>query len=161
MLNLITEEETGAGIYKIRNKVNDKYYLGSTRNLRKRMREHLSMLRNNKHGNAHLQNAFNKHGEDAFIFEIQLRAVYEEHLVMLEQAYLDTFTPYVRGMGYNISDNAKSYRVFGKDHPGYGKQRSEETKRKISETLTGRTIPESTRLKISETMKNKKRGLLQ
>lgn len=39
--------------------------------------------------------------------------------------------------------------VAGENHPLFGEERSEETKRKISETLEGRTFSEETRSKIS------------
>lgn len=44
----------------------------------------------------------------------------------------------------------QSKRMSGKNHPGYGKHQSEETKRKISETETGKTISEESRRKMSE-----------
>ena len=57
------------GVYLIRNNVNQKIYIGSTSNsFRERWRYHENHLRINKHGNTYLQNAWNKYGEDAFIF---------------------------------------------------------------------------------------------
>lgn len=46
-----------AGVYLISNNVNGKCYVGSTVHLDQRRREHFSRLANNKHINAHLQNA--------------------------------------------------------------------------------------------------------
>ena len=51
-----------AGVYLISNSVNGKCYVGSTIHLDQRRKEHFSRLANNKHVNAHLQNAFNKYG---------------------------------------------------------------------------------------------------
>ena len=48
------------GIYKIINKVNGKYYVGSSLNINKRWSVHKSALSKNKHHNDHLQNAWNK-----------------------------------------------------------------------------------------------------
>ena len=58
------------GIYQIRNLVDNKIYIGSSKSLYQRLRRHLNNLRKNKHDNQHLQNAFNKYGESSFIFEI-------------------------------------------------------------------------------------------
>lgn len=54
-----------AGVYLISNNVNGKCYVGSTVHLDQRRREHFSRLANNKHVNAHLQNAYNKYGREA------------------------------------------------------------------------------------------------
>lgn len=59
-----------AGVYLISNNVNGKCYVGSTIHLDQRRREHFSKLANNKHINAHLQNAYNKYGREAFDFEV-------------------------------------------------------------------------------------------
>mgnify|MGYP003645176778 CR=1 FL=1 len=57
-------------IYIIRNKINGKYYLGSTIQLRVRKLKHFNELRKNKHHCIHLQRAFNKYKEDNFEFII-------------------------------------------------------------------------------------------
>jgi group I intron endonuclease len=56
------------GIYKIFNKVNNKYYIGSSNNIKRRWRDHKKMLRGNRHDNIYLQNSWNKYGENNFDF---------------------------------------------------------------------------------------------
>lgn len=56
-------------IYKIQCKENNKIYVGQTTKFRKRVVQHKSNLRNNKHCNPLLQNSWNKYGEKSFIFE--------------------------------------------------------------------------------------------
>lgn len=58
------------GIYRIVNKVNSKYYVGSSINTARRRKEHFTALRENEHVNDYLQNAWNKHGESSFVFEV-------------------------------------------------------------------------------------------
>src|ERR1017187_10185765 len=59
------------GIYKILNKINNKFYTGSPKDLNYRLYEgHLFSLRANKHINRHLQFAWNLYEEKNFIFEI-------------------------------------------------------------------------------------------
>ena len=47
------------GIYKIYNNLDNKVYIGQTKNLEKRFSQHIDHLRRNKHFNNHLQNAYN------------------------------------------------------------------------------------------------------
>ena len=88
------------GIYKIVNKVNQKFYLGSSVNLYKRMLRHFNSLRKNKHHNIYLQRAFNKYGEDNFEF-----VVIEEcdNTCEREQILLDELD---FKMSYNVSKTA-------------------------------------------------------
>lgn len=56
-------------IYKIINKITNEKYVGQTTNFSRRIEDHLSKLRNNKHINYKLQASWNKYGEENF--EIQ------------------------------------------------------------------------------------------
>jgi len=148
-----------SGIYQIRNRVNGKRYIGSSVNLRKRRRNHLSSLRLGQHPNPHLQAAFDKYGEVAFAFEV-LECATAENLIECEQYYLNTLKP-----EYNIAPMAGSLLGF---HPtdetrrrlsaaGIGRRHSDEARRRISETHSGKHhycygkhLSEETRHKISE-----------
>lgn len=78
------------GIYKITNKVNNKYYIGSTsESFLMRWKNHINALRKGKHKNIHLQNAFIKYGEESFIFTI-LEICKKENCLLREQIYLDS-----------------------------------------------------------------------
>ncbi len=59
-----------SGVYKITNRINGKIYIGSAKTFKTRAAGHISSLKKNKHQNKHLQASFNKHGEDAFLFEV-------------------------------------------------------------------------------------------
>jgi group I intron endonuclease len=96
------------GIYRIKNKLNDKCYYGSSKNIEKRWKTHLNQLRDKKHINCILQNAWNKYGEDSFIFEI-VEECELKNLFETEQKYIDTCGDYNIGLkasgGDNISKN--------------------------------------------------------
>ena len=58
------------GIYKIENKVNGKVYVGQSIDIERRWYSHKTQLNGNRHGNVHLQNAWNKNGNNSFEFVI-------------------------------------------------------------------------------------------
>jgi len=56
------------GVYVIHNKVNHNFYVSSTSNFRKRWVLHVHLLRSGRHHSPHLQSAWNKYGEESFVF---------------------------------------------------------------------------------------------
>ena len=76
------------GIYCILNKVNNKKYYGSSKDILNRFKRHKRDLRNGVHHNIHLQRSWNKHGEESFEFNIILECS-EDELLLIEQEYLD------------------------------------------------------------------------
>jgi group I intron endonuclease len=90
-----------SGVYKIKNLINNKCYIGSTKmTFLKRFYHHQSSLRNGTHKNIHLQNSFNKYKEENFEFEI-IEVCEKENCFNREQVYLDN-TENI----YNINKNA-------------------------------------------------------
>ena len=70
LLNTETIQEATSliGIYKI--KINDKEYIGSSRNIKHRLKHHLQSMKNKKHHNRTMQNLYNKYGDNKIYFEI-------------------------------------------------------------------------------------------
>jgi group I intron endonuclease len=79
------------GIYKIINKLDNKYYVGSSINIERRWKAHLSSLKKNTHKNDKLQNAWNKYGEESFLFIVvkELPLATESELRKVEDDYLN------------------------------------------------------------------------
>ena len=105
------------GIYKILNTQNNKIYIGSSKNILQRWRNHIRELESNSHKNMFLQEDWNKYGSNQFVFEI-LEECSEEERYIVEQNFLDDLFPYYRsGNGYNISEkstqrNETNVRLF-------------------------------------------------
>jgi len=146
-----------SGIYKIINKINGKYYIGSSKNIHKRWNSHKLYLNKGNHHNQYLQRAWNKYGKDNFDFVI-LVSISEKDLLTEEQKYLDSS---IKSECYNASMIAG--KVVMTDEvkrkisiSNTGKIRSEETKRKLSEMNKGKCfgnrhpLTEETKRKLSE-----------
>lgn len=115
------------GIYKITNLVNNKVYIGQSIDVESRFYAHLYMLRNKVHYNSHLQNTWDKYGENNFKFEIIEECRYEL-LDDREKYYIKLYRSYLQEYGYNLN--------LGGQGDG-GHVPTEETRRKMSESHKG------------------------
>ena len=89
------------GVYKITNIVNGKIYIGSSKDILNRWYQHERNLDEGNHGNAHLQNAWDKYGgKNSFTFEI-IEECNPTIQFEREQFYLDKLNPFDDN-GYNI-----------------------------------------------------------
>ena len=88
-----------SGVYQIKNTINNKIYIGSSKDIERRWKEHKKQLNKENHHSYKLQRDWTEFGEDKFIFEI-IDKVNEDQLKEYEQYWLDTLIPYK--IGYNI-----------------------------------------------------------
>lgn len=117
------------GVYVIENKLNGKMYIGCSKDTYNRLCQHKQHLRINKHHNVHLQNAFNKQGENAFEF-YTLEECDEEFIFSQENYWCNLFNSHNRKYGYNIDPTCPT-----------GKQRlSNDTKNKMSMSAVKRPV---------------------
>jgi hypothetical protein len=119
------------GIYKIVNQINGNFYVGSSKNIRRRWKEHLQKLKSNNHQNILLQRSWNKYGENNFRFEI-IEECKLEHLLERENFYLNQNPKYnivkIAKGGDTISNNPKRDLIIekisksssGVNNPNYG-----------------------------------------
>lgn len=99
------------GVYKIINTVNEKIYIGSSKDINRRWSEHIRALELNAHINQHLQNAWNKYGRKSFKFEI-IEQCDEKHQYEREQYYIDLYKPF-QDNGYNIVQKISNDLIGG------------------------------------------------
>lgn len=89
-------------IYFIINKITNQRYVGQTTNFSRRRSEHLLKLKENRHPNLKLQNAYNKYGEDNFIFQkITYDDISKKELDEQEIYYINKFHSFEQG--YNLT----------------------------------------------------------
>ncbi len=110
------------GLYIIRNKENNKIYIGcSIKSVKHRLNEHFKMLLRNKHHSYKLQKDYNKFGKDVFE-AYQIASLLEKDKDMIVIIECDLIKEYNSvDSGYNI--------CYFSANP-YGRKHSEETKEK-------------------------------
>lgn len=165
-------------IYRIQNQVSGTFYVGSTNNFKKRKWEHLRDLEMKRHVNLRLQRSWDKHGRDAFSFEILEEIEDVTQLVYIEETYLMRLTSdplccnFLQSAFSSPSLDPRIREKIGAtlrkrftntpwEHPRFDKKHSEETKAKISAAKKanpskyweGKERDEATKTKISASQK--------
>lgn len=131
------------GIYCIENLVNGKKYFGQSIDMNYRLYKHKYLLKNNKHSNEHLQNAYNTYGYDNFKFYI----VEKCEIDLLDERecyYIALYNTCDRECGYNIEPGGNKNKTL-----------SNETREKLRIVNLGKVMPEHVKIKISESNKGK------
>lgn len=108
------ERQKPAGVFQVKNTINDKVLLGSSLNLEGVLNGHQFMLTIGSHRNKALQHDWNEFGPDKFIFEIlEVVRVRDEpnfklsdELTLLEQIWLEELQPFGE-RGYNTGPNIR------------------------------------------------------
>lgn len=144
-----------SGIYKILNKINGKFYIGSALNLKYRWRDHKTFLKNGNHPNIHLQRSSIKYDLQNFEFVV-LEYVKADSLIEREQFWINTLNP-----EYNILKIAGSLIGFKhseetKNKYYRGKKQSEEARLKKSLALKGKPKSAEHKAKIAASSRNLK-----
>lgn len=158
-----------SGIYKIINKVNGKYYVGSSKNIESRWKSHRYQLRRSCHKNIMLQNDYNRGDEFEYMviesitlndidrcmkmyggmcklrrveYYIKNGMMLPAILLIAEQMYLDI---------------AKKQREtnYQQCYQADGGELSDESRRKISESLKGREFSDEHKQRIGEANRNR------
>lgn len=127
-----------SGIYRIVNRANGKCYVGSSKNLTRRKKDHMRLLESGTHHSTKLKNALRKYGLLAFEFEV-LEHCDIGSLLIREAHWMGV---------YDAVDNG--YNVRRDPSTNSGVRPSAEARRKMSESRKGKVVPEHVRRKMSE-----------
>ena len=120
------------------------YYIGSAINLKRRIGDHKSNLKYNRHDNSYLQLAWNKYGEDFFIFKVLELIEDKTKLIECEQCWINELKAFE--YGYNLNPIASSR---------LGTKHTNEAKAKISAAKKGIKYSEEYKRNMSEVQKGK------
>lgn len=140
-------------IYKIINKENGKFYIGSTIDIKKRKRTHLEQLTKGKHHCFHLQKAYEKYGKENFeLIYKEIEISNENTLRLLEERYINycwnsgkLYNMSRKGCGGDLISYHPKNKEFRELQSKLTRERysklSEDEKRKRSENLKGKKNP--------------------
>lgn len=147
-------------VYLRTNSVNEKQYVGQTKNFRNRNKKWRCLKE--VYANLFLTEEREKYGLENFKTEILAEVETQEEAWELEKKFIKEFnTKYPNG--YNKADGGKTNKgsLDGENNPNWGKPRSEETRRKIGESqkgekhwFYGKKHTEETKQKMSKKNKN-------
>ena len=136
-----------AGVYAIRNAVTAKCYVGSSVDLVRRRATHFRELRKGVHKCVKLQHSWNKHGEQAFSFEVLEQTTSAEDVLRpTEQHWINTLDSYHNGYNVNpVAGNAGRMPKSAEHRARIGAARrgckhSPEARAAISEKAKGRVL---------------------
>lgn len=134
-----------SGIYAIQNLQNGKRYIGKSVDLEKRKTEHKNGLIAGRHYNKHLQNAWNKGYDFAFMV---VEYCDKEDLDKRERFWIKE---------YNTTDPSCGYNICKGGEGCLGRPCSTETREKLSKAQKGRHVPEERKKKRIKTFKERMR----
>jgi group I intron endonuclease len=134
------------GIYCIKNKINNKVYIGKSKNIYSRIKQHITLLNTkSKDENRYLIHSWFKYGRESFTYEVleYFDIVDEKVLKERELHWITYYDSTNRHKGYNLRMDSETKCIV-----------SNETRLKLSESQKRRYInnPDSRRI-ISETNK--------
>ncbi len=95
------------GVYLIRNKTNGKVYIGSSKDIQKRITQHFRQLKQNNHHSIELQLDFNKYGIENFQTEVLLECSISDAR-KYEEEYIEKFN--LKQFGYNQGYSVETLR---------------------------------------------------
>lgn len=102
-----------SGVYKIMNVETGKFYIGSSKNIKQRFKEHIDDLESGWHSSEDMQNDWIKYGRDKFTFDILLETDYA-NAKKFEQEYIDKFQlvrfGYNGGKGKCVDNKISKYK---------------------------------------------------
>lgn len=125
------EDSRKSGIYRIKSLIDNRVYYGSAKNLYLRFYSHCQELKRNIHGNAPLQNFYNKYGFDLLSFELMELVEDLNNLLKVEQKYLDQVFS---------SETEKPFNILKVAGSSLGRKMSDEQKLKMSRDRKGKKL---------------------
>lgn len=151
-------------VYMIKCTVNNKVYIGQTKNLESRIKNHKNRLSRDRHESEELQNDYNKYGSRCFKYRLLERCNWKDALIR-ETYWIDYYGGINSNNTYNrmnhLYKSDKSKQLISKNHV---KTLTEQHKKRISESaknnpnygMKNKHLSVETRKLLSEYAQNRK-----
>ena len=139
------------GIYCIRNIINNKIYIGKSKNIYTRIAQHIQCLnKESKDENRYLIHAWNKYGRDNFEYfvleyfeniddkllsERELFWIEQYHSIYSQKGYNLRIDSSTKMIVHNETRKLQSVIFKGKNNPNYGNKWSEKKKKELSNKI--------------------------
>jgi group I intron endonuclease len=166
-------------LYRITDTLNDKVYIGQSNKEKERWRQHKYLARQ-ENPVQYVHRAMKKYGSENFCYEVIAMCRTQEDADIVEEQLIAQYDSYNKEHGYNIAHGGNHVWNAGlpkEQQPMYGKHHTEEIKRQIAKSntgvahpkhtdkwkqeasvwLTGRSVSDETKQKISDSQKGKPR----
>lgn len=152
-------------VYCIKCNVNNKVYIGQTKNINNRIKDHMYRLQKNIHDNPYLQEDYNRYGKYNFTVSVLDEYETRKQIIDREDYWINYYGGIESTQNYNCKDNSNNNSLMieklkhtaatSSTYGNKGKQLSEETKRKISNANKGKVRTKETKQKLREAAKHK------
>ena len=136
-------------IYKIKNDINDKLYIGQSINpLKDRMQRHLT---DSQKLNTHFARAMRKYGVEHFTIEVIKEGITDQEVLTQREQYWIRYYDSIK-KGYNETDAA--CKSGGNTYMSKTEEEMDQIKQKIRITKLGSLNPHSVKVKMINTLTN-------
>jgi group I intron endonuclease len=136
-------------VYKITNLVNGKIYVGKTSDVDKRLSRHFKIAESKEEkAYQYLHRSINKYGSNNFVIEVLEDKLTEVDAFEMEKFWIKELNSKDPSVGMNLTDGGEGatglewseesrLNISGSNNHNFGKSLSEETKEKISASVSG------------------------
>ena len=142
-------------LYVVKNKINNKVYIGQSNKENERWRQHKYYAKNLEKTKQYIHRAMNKHGIENFVYEVIATSQTQEDANETEKELIKQYDSRNPKFGYNMVPGGGGLGS-GENHPCYGKKQSEETVNKRVESRKGYFPTEETKEKVRQSLIGKK-----
>lgn len=106
------------GIYIIHDKINNKNYIGQTKDFKRRRKEHKKELRQGKHHSKKMQETFDRYGFDAFEMKIIVEndLLTDNEMDLLEIKYIKEFGTFENGYNSTLGGKGRKGVPISKEN---------------------------------------------
>lgn len=134
-----------SGVYTITCTANGKIYVGSSRDITRRWKEHRKELQSDQHFNLYIQRSWHKYGAENFEFRV-IEPVSSDRLIEREQYWIDYYDATSRSKGFNLRAKARS---------NLGTKFSSESRARMSAAMRKRALDPEFQVKMSAAMQKR------